>query len=106
MTAKVIDGKKIAAALCARLAEDVAIRTAKGLRPPGLAVLLVGDDPASSEYVRSKARMCADIGIRSFEHRLPLDTSEGDLLKLICQLNNDMTVDGILNPVAASGDYQ
>jgi methylenetetrahydrofolate dehydrogenase (NADP+) / methenyltetrahydrofolate cyclohydrolase len=96
MAASVIDGKAIAAALRARLQKDVAARAAKGLRSPGLAVVLVGDDPASSVYVRAKARMCVEIGMRSFEHRLASDTSERDLLNLISHLNADMAVDGIL----------
>lgn len=96
MTATVIDGKKIAASLRARLTKDVAARAAKGLRTPGLAVVLVGDDPASAVYVRSKATMCVEVGMRSFEHRLAADTRERDLLALISHLNADMAVDGIL----------
>jgi methylenetetrahydrofolate dehydrogenase (NADP+) / methenyltetrahydrofolate cyclohydrolase len=96
MTARMIDGKSIAAALRSRLANDVAARVAAGLRCPGLAVILVGDDPASSVYVRSKAKQCVEIGMHSFEHRLPVNTSEGELLRLISQLNADNSVDGIL----------
>jgi methylenetetrahydrofolate dehydrogenase (NADP+) / methenyltetrahydrofolate cyclohydrolase len=96
MTATVIDGKKIAAALRARLTKDVASLATKGVRTPGLAVVLVGDDPASAVYVRSKAKMCVEIGMRSIEHRLSEDTSETNLLTLISQLNADMAVDGIL----------
>jgi methylenetetrahydrofolate dehydrogenase (NADP+)/methenyltetrahydrofolate cyclohydrolase len=92
----VIDGKRIAAGLRAQLTKDVAARATKGLRTPGLAVVLVGNDPASALYVRSKAKMCVEIGMRSFEHRLSANTSERDLLKLISQLNADTEVDGIL----------
>lgn len=96
MTATLIDGKAIAAALRAEMAARVADLRAKGHRPPGLAVVLVGEDPASQVYVASKAKQTVEIGMRSFEHRLPATTGEADLLALIARLNADPAVDGIL----------
>ncbi|WP_174297676.1 bifunctional methylenetetrahydrofolate dehydrogenase/methenyltetrahydrofolate cyclohydrolase FolD [Sphingomonas bacterium] len=96
MTARIIDGKAHAAALRARVATAVAgFREAAG-RAPGLAVVLVGEDPASSVYVRSKNRATAEAGMRGFEHRLPADTGEAELLALVDRLNADPGVDGIL----------
>jgi methylenetetrahydrofolate dehydrogenase (NADP+) / methenyltetrahydrofolate cyclohydrolase len=96
MTASLIDDKKIAAALRAELARKVAARISSGLRPPGLAVVLVGDDPASSVYVRSKAKKCVEVGMRSFVFPFSENTSEMVLLELVSQLNADHAVDGIL----------
>ena len=96
MTATLIDGKAIAAALRAEMAARVADLTAKGHRPPGLAVVLVGEDPASQVYVASKAKQTVEIGMRSFEHKLPAETPEAELLALIARLNADPAVDGIL----------
>ncbi len=76
--------------------EDLATRVATAPRPPGLAVVLVGDDPASRVYVRNKARACDRVGYRHWTHRLPADTPEPALLELIGQLNADPDVDGIL----------
>ncbi len=96
MTAKVIDGKAIAAALRADVATEVtAFRAATG-RAPGLAVVLVGEDPASAVYVRSKGKATIEAGMVSFEHKLASDTPEADLLALVDQLNADHAVDGIL----------
>ena len=96
MTASLIDGKAIAAALRA----DVAVAAAKLCGPlgrvPGLAVVLVGEDPASQVYVRSKEKLTADAGMASFAHRLPADTSAASLLALVRTLNADPRVDGIL----------
>jgi len=96
VTAVTIDG----AGLARRLREEVAVtvRALAGERgvTPGLAVLLVGDDPASRVYVRNKERACIEAGMRSFEHRLPEETSEADLLALVRRLNADEAVDGIL----------
>jgi methylenetetrahydrofolate dehydrogenase (NADP+)/methenyltetrahydrofolate cyclohydrolase len=92
MTATLIDGKARAAALRAEVAAGVA----KLARAPGLAVVLVGEDPASAVYVRSKGKACREAGMESFEHRLSIDTSEADLLALVRQLNADPAVDGIL----------
>ena len=87
-----IDGK----ALAARVKSRVAAETAKLPRQPGLAVVLVGDDPASQVYVRGKEADCAQCGIRSFPYRLPADTHQQELLALIEKLNADAAVDGIL----------
>lgn len=93
---KVIDGKAFAAGLRDRVAERAAkLASAHGI-VPGLAVVLVGDDPASAVYVRNKARQTVDAGLRSIEHRLPADTAEADLLALVHGLNADPEVDGIL----------
>lgn len=90
--AKIIDGKALAAQVKARCAAG-----AQGLvRRPGLAVILVGDDPASRVYVSGKERDCAECGFLSFEHKLPADTTEQELLTLIDRLNGDSAVDGIL----------
>ncbi|NBB25668.1 bifunctional methylenetetrahydrofolate dehydrogenase/methenyltetrahydrofolate cyclohydrolase FolD [Porphyrobacter sp. SLTP] len=94
--AALIDGKAFAANLRARigaLAADFARATG---RRPGLAVVLVGEDPASQVYVGAKARACEEAGIASFEHRLPAETSEAELLALVERLNRDDAVDGIL----------
>jgi len=96
MTAKRIDGKAAAAALRAEVAEAVAaLRQATG-RAPGLATVLVGEDPASAVYVRSKNKATAEAGMESFAHNLPDGTSEADLLALVDRLNADPAVDGIL----------
>ena len=93
---RIIDGKAFAAGLRARLAAEITAHVAAGHRPPGLAVVLVGDNPASQVYVRNKARQTVECGMRSFEHRLPAETSQSDLLALVRQLNDDPAVDGIL----------
>ena len=96
MSARLIDGKAAAAALREQVAKVVArFRVAAG-RAPGLATVLVGEDPASAVYVRSKGRATVEAGMLSFEHKLPADTSEADLLALVDQLNGDPAVDGIL----------
>lgn len=91
----IIDGKAIAAALRATIALDASTLIAEGVIP-GLAVVLVGDDPASDVYVRTKAKQTVDVGMTSFEHRLPANVSEDTLLALIDALNGDDAVDGIL----------
>ena len=96
MTAKLIDGKAIAAETRETVKAAIDIRKANGLRLPGLAVVLVGHDPASEIYVRNKRRGCEEAGIISQDHDLPADTSEQTLLDLIDQLNADKTIDGIL----------
>jgi methylenetetrahydrofolate dehydrogenase (NADP+)/methenyltetrahydrofolate cyclohydrolase len=96
MPARIIDGKGVAAALRTALAARVATFTAQHGRAPGLAVLLVGSDAASQVYVRSKRRACEEVGMASFAHDLPVDTTEADLLTLIERLNADPAVDGIL----------
>jgi methylenetetrahydrofolate dehydrogenase (NADP+)/methenyltetrahydrofolate cyclohydrolase len=96
MTARVIDGKAIAADVRAQAAEEASrIATELG-RKPGLAVVLVGADPASEVYVRNKARSTVEAGMESFEHKLPADISEAELLALVRKLNADPAVDGIL----------
>ncbi len=96
MTAQIIDGKLTAKALRASIADEVAkIKETVGVTP-GLAVVLVGADPASEVYVKNKAKQTVEVGMASFEHRLPAETAEDDLLQLIEQLNNDDTVHGIL----------
>jgi methylenetetrahydrofolate dehydrogenase (NADP+) / methenyltetrahydrofolate cyclohydrolase len=96
MTARLIDGKAAALALRERVAAQVAeFRRATG-RAPGLAAVLVGDDPASAIYVRSKGKATREAGMESFEHRLPAETPQEELLELIDQLNDDPAVDGIL----------
>ena len=95
MTATIIDGKAFAAGLRGRIAASVADLAGQGIRP-GLAVVLVGEDPASQIYVRSKARQTVEAGMASFEHILPDSTSEAELLRLVERLNADPAVDGIL----------
>lgn len=96
MTAKIIDGAAIAAELRGEVAETVRqLGENHGIKP-GLAVVLVGNDPASEVYVRTKAKQTVAAGMASFEHRLPADTSEEELLALVRQLNADPRVDGIL----------
>jgi methylenetetrahydrofolate dehydrogenase (NADP+)/methenyltetrahydrofolate cyclohydrolase len=94
--AKVIDGKAYAQGLRTRIAGALAIlKEAHGLMP-GLAVVLVGEDPASQVYVRNKARQTAEVGMNSFEHKLDASTPEAELLALVEKLNADAAVDGIL----------
>lgn len=96
MAATVIDGKAFAAEVRGKVAGHVArLKEEHGI-VPGLAVVLVGEDPASQVYVRSKGKQTVEVGMKSFEHKLPVDTSEADLLALIAQLNDDAEVHGIL----------
>ncbi|SMC96027.1 bifunctional methylenetetrahydrofolate dehydrogenase/methenyltetrahydrofolate cyclohydrolase FolD [Primorskyibacter flagellatus] len=96
MTATIIDGKAFAARVREQVAEHVKrLKTDHGIKP-GLAVVLVGEDPASQVYVRSKGKMTVEVGMNSVEHKLDADTSEADLLSLIDQLNNDPEIHGIL----------
>ena len=96
MTAKRIDGKAIAAEIRERVAAGVSEFERSAGRPPGLATVLVGEDPASAVYVRSKNRATAEAGMASFAHNLPDTTSETELLDLVIALNADERVDGIL----------
>ncbi len=96
MTARLLDGKQIAAEVRAAVASGVAGRIAAGRRAPGLAVIQVGDDPASRVYVGSKRRACAEVGFHSVAHDLPADVGESELLALIDHLNTDPAIDGIL----------
>ncbi|MFC0198816.1 bifunctional methylenetetrahydrofolate dehydrogenase/methenyltetrahydrofolate cyclohydrolase FolD [Paracoccus rhizosphaerae] len=95
MTAQIIDGKAFAATLRSRIAAEVAALAGRGITP-GLAVVLVGEDPASQVYVRSKGKMTREVGMASFEHRLPAETLQDELLSMIEQLNADPAVNGIL----------
>ncbi len=95
MTATLIDGKAIAAKKRTEIAADVATLKAQGIEP-GLAVVIVGDDPASEVYVRNKHKACDEVGIRSFKHELPADTTESALLALVGELNADAAVHGVL----------
>ncbi|MGN6570335.1 MAG: bifunctional methylenetetrahydrofolate dehydrogenase/methenyltetrahydrofolate cyclohydrolase FolD [Pseudolabrys sp.] len=95
MSARIIDGKSIAAELRGRIARDVARVAAKGI-VPGIAVVLVGEDPASNVYVRNKTKAVAEAGMRAVDRKLRADTSEADLLALIDELNADRSVNGIL----------
>ena len=94
--AAIIDGKAFAASLRTRIAGQAARFEAAAGRKAGLAVVLVGEDPASQVYVRSKGKQTVECGMTSFEHKLPADTAESDLLAVIDQLNADPMVDGIL----------
>jgi methylenetetrahydrofolate dehydrogenase (NADP+)/methenyltetrahydrofolate cyclohydrolase len=94
--AKIIDGKQIAASVRAEVAGEVArLQKEHGLKP-GLAVILVGEDPASKVYVANKAKQTVEVGMNSWEHRLPAETSEADVLALVSKLNNDPACHGIL----------
>jgi methylenetetrahydrofolate dehydrogenase (NADP+)/methenyltetrahydrofolate cyclohydrolase len=96
VTAEIIDGKAFAARLRATIATDVASLKAKTGHIPGLAVVLVGENPASQVYVRNKAAQTLEVGMNSYEHKLPEDTDQETLLALVQQLNQDPAVDGIL----------
>jgi len=96
MTAEIISGKEVAKAIRAELAEDVAKLKEEHGVVPGLATVLVGEDPASVSYVTAKNKACKDLGMNSFQHTLPADTTEEDLLKLVDELNNNDQVNGIL----------
>ncbi|WP_254277667.1 bifunctional methylenetetrahydrofolate dehydrogenase/methenyltetrahydrofolate cyclohydrolase FolD [Halomonas sp. 3H] len=96
MTAQLIDGKSIAAQVRQQVARQVQARRDNGGRAPGLAVVLVGEDPASAVYVRNKHNACVEAGIESFRHTLPADATQAELESLVDQLNADPRVDGIL----------
>lgn len=96
MTAQIIDGKALAKEVRLGLKEKVAAKVAAGERAPGLAVILVGADPASQVYVRNKRRACEEVGIKSFSYDLPATTSQAELEALIEKCNNNPEIDGIL----------
>ncbi len=96
MPARILDGRELSASLRGRVAVAVQRRLEAARRAPGLAVVLVGANPASEVYVRNKRRACAEAGIASFDHDLPADTSQEQLLDLLDTLNDDPAVDGIL----------
>ncbi len=93
---QLLDGKALAATLRSEIAGQAAAFAAAHGRPPGLAVVLVGDDPASQVYVGSKVKQTAEVGMRSVEHRLPASTGQAELLALVDALNADDAIDGIL----------
>jgi len=96
MTARLIDGKAAAAAIRERVAQSAAEFAARAGRPPGLATVLVGEEPASAVYVRMKNKAVAEAGMASFAHNLPATITEAELLDLVDELNGDDRVDGIL----------
>jgi methylenetetrahydrofolate dehydrogenase (NADP+) / methenyltetrahydrofolate cyclohydrolase len=96
LAAKVIDGKAVAAEVRARVAKEVEGLSRELGRPPGLATVLVGEDPASAIYVRRKREACEEVGIRSFHHEPPGTIAQQELLDLVAELNGDDDVDGIL----------
>lgn len=95
MAAEIIDGKELAKEMRAEIAAEVEKLTARGVTP-GLGVILVGDDPASNSYVKAKEKACEKAGIFSDDNRLPVETSEDELLKIIDRMNNDPQIHGIL----------
>jgi len=96
MTAQLLNGKQLADKIQYQLKQTIAHECAQGIRPPGLAVVLVGSDPASQIYVEKKRKACEDIGIFSIAYNLPSETLQAELLKIIDELNNNTTIDGIL----------
>lgn len=96
MAAERIDGKQVAAEVRAEVRKGVEERRAQGKRPPGIAVILIGDDPASHVYVSHKRRACDDVGIMSRSYDLPASTTQFELLEIVDQLNHDAEIDGIL----------
>ena len=96
MTAQILDGNRIAAELRKQVADRVDARRAEGLRAPGLAVVLVGDDPASEIYVRHKRKDCGEVGFKSDTHHLSAETSTEELLTVVDHLNANAAIDGIL----------
>ncbi|MGH2877733.1 MAG: tetrahydrofolate dehydrogenase/cyclohydrolase catalytic domain-containing protein, partial [Solirubrobacteraceae bacterium] len=96
MTAKLIDGKAIAQQVRAEVRDEIDAWMAGGGRRPGLATVLVGDDPASAVYVGGKQRACAEVGIEGFRHDLPATASESEVVALLEELNDDDRVSGIL----------
>ncbi len=96
MSAKIIDGRAIAKKVRDQVAEEVAELIAQGYPPPGLATVLVGDDPASEVYVGMKQRMCKKLGMESYSYRLPAESTQEEVEKLVSELNADPKVNGIL----------
>ena len=96
MTANIIDGKKIAQETISEIKKSIAKNINDGISPPGLAVVIVGNNPASAIYVRNKRIACEEVGMKSFNHDLPEDTSEKELIELVKSLNNNSEVHGIL----------
>lgn len=96
MQANIIDGKKEAALVYSEVKADVTLRLEQGKRPPGLAVIMVGQDSASKVYVENKRRACVEVGFKSLAHDLPAGVNQNALLNLITSLNEDPNIDGIL----------
>ena len=96
MTANIINGKKIAQETISEIKNSIAVNIEEGLSPPGLAVIIVGDNPASSIYVRNKRTACKEAGIKSYDHDLPKNISEKELIELIQALNTNPNIHGIL----------
>ncbi len=96
LTAKILDGKALAKKIHQELKQRIEILQPQKQRPPGLAVLMVGDNPASAAYVRNKERACTKVGITSFNRHFPADTTQQELERVIDELNQDSRVDGIL----------
>jgi methylenetetrahydrofolate dehydrogenase (NADP+)/methenyltetrahydrofolate cyclohydrolase len=96
MAARILDGKALAATLRSEIAARVAERTRLGKRPPGLAAVLVGDNPASKKYVENKQKACQEAGLASWVHVMPATTTQSELLQKVAELNNDPQVHGIL----------
>jgi methylenetetrahydrofolate dehydrogenase (NADP+) / methenyltetrahydrofolate cyclohydrolase len=105
MSAQLLDGKALAAEMYAKMATQVQQLQAKHGRPPGLAVLMVGDNPASAAYVRNKERACEKVGIVSYGQHFPGDVSQATLEQAIRDLNQDDRVDGILVQLPLPGDH-
>ena len=96
MTANIIDGKKIAEKIISEIKDKVITNQTEGIAPPGLAVIQVGEDPASSVYVRNKRKACEEVGMKSFNFDLDQSTSQEELIELVESLNNNTEVNGIL----------
>jgi len=96
MTANIIDGKKIAGKIISEIKDKVIANQSKGIAPPGLAVIQVGEDPASSVYVRNKRKACEEVGMKSFNYDLDESTTQKELIELVESLNNNAEVNGIL----------
>ena len=96
MTANIIDGKKIAEKIISEIKNKVITNQSEGITPPGLAVIQVGEDPASSVYVRNKRKACEEVGMKSFNFDLDQSTSQEELIELVESLNNNTEVNGIL----------
>jgi methylenetetrahydrofolate dehydrogenase (NADP+)/methenyltetrahydrofolate cyclohydrolase len=104
--ATIIDGKVIAARVLGGVAADIRGVASDHWRTPGLATILIGDNPASAVYVASKRKACAEAGIESFHHHLPADVAPNTVLELIDRLNEDIAVSGILCPDPRDGDLK
>ena len=96
MTANIIDGKKIAGKIISEIKDKVITNQSEGIAPPGLAVIQVGEDPASSVYVRNKRKACEEVGMKSFNYDLDQSTTQQELIELVENLNNNAEVNGIL----------